>query len=182
MVDSGSSHQLNPEADGEDPESYIARIRHDLALVSGIDESNGAELLSTFYSSEVLASAIAYLPMFAKYEAFINYDSCIVPAANKTDYVSIKESSKSDIALEEMLEFISDLRNDYYFDINAYDITMWDRVYTLYVIKDTSGFWQPYLLEQRSPEGGQNMSVLDAKQLMGSLSRTGKTLDDVIFY
>lgn len=192
---SGLTHRLNEdeatytsldsEIDGETPADYIARIRHDVATITniGVSSGNGKTLLHQCYSAEVVASAIVYTSMQEKYLAFINYDSCVVPAVKSEDvgYVNLKKADIPQATLKTMLKDICNSQGANYLGIDAYSMNLWDKQYTLYLVLDETSCWIPYLLTPVE-EQEDCFTVSDAIGLIPSISKNNLTLDEVIFY
>ena len=176
-----NTYQANPKAPaGEDPETYISQIRHDVALVSNLTADNSKEVFSQLSDPEVIAAAMIYKPIQTRYKAFINYDSAVVASVKYSEKNSVNLSPGTDTPEELSAELKkANAEGHGYEEISCYRMLLHGHYYKMYLVRDDSLIWHPYsLLPEKT--GVAPFTVQDAIKVENSLAGTGKKLDDVV--
>lgn len=124
-------------------ESYCA----DLAYYFSMTETG--ETLATWYfnNADVLAAVLAFAPISQKYQAFIDRDSALLPAARSDVHLT-----KAALTREETLQImepINSMRTEAgrFQAIAVYDMDLFDYKARMILVRDSTTFaWQPYSL------------------------------------
>lgn len=158
---------------------YTDDVRVDLVNTLNADATTAPMFLYTYRTPEVLAAAIAVMPMEYKLESFISADSLIFPA--ETEPTNLVEY---DVAETEKQQVLGLLNRDLvsfqkYTDTAAFDMTVYGVPCRLWVVENSNG-WRPYLLESTADFETGILTQLEARRLKESLYGTGITLDDVV--
>lgn len=158
---------------------YTDDVRVDLVNTLNADATTAPMFLYAYRTPEVLAAAIAVMPMEYKLESFISADSLIFPA--ETEPTNLVEYDVAETEKQQVLELLNrDLVSfQKYTDAAAFDMTVYGVPCRLWVVKNSNG-WRPYLLESMADFETGVFTQLEARRLKESLYGTGITLDDVV--
>lgn len=173
-----SGYRDNEQLDSS-PMIFIERIRGDLAMITGIKEENGGQLLRTFMTPEVLASAMVYLPISQKYLSFINLDSIVIPEMEKGTLSDLCRQPDKDVEVDRLTK-LNDGREIPFVEVALYNVTLCDRPFELTLVLQESGFWAPYLMTTEDTTG--LLDVQKTKKIAESILNTGNSVDDMISY
>lgn len=160
--------------------------RQDLAMISGISEENGKELLKAFSCPDTLASALLYLPLSTKYEAFMNLSAIAVPSMEeKSGQVRMKEKPFSEEESKSLLADLSERWNRDFVDIARYSAMVASREVEIIVLQDgETAFWRPYTIRPADGDMDGFVSIQQAQTVAENLEVLNglSQLDDVISY
>lgn len=158
---------------------YTDDVRVDLVNTLNADATTAPMFLYAYRTPEVLAAAIAVMPMEYKLESFISADSLIFPA--ETEPTNLVEHDAAETEKQQVLELLNrDLVSfQKYTDAVAFDMTVYGVPCRLWVVENSNG-WRPYLLESMADFETGVLTQLEARRLKESLYGTSITLDDVV--
>lgn len=178
---SGLSSYIMENAEHYRTDQHVQDLKVDIANTMAATETTAPILLMTYRTPEVLAAAVAYMPMTYKLEAFLSADSLIMPA--QSGNIKLEEAaniSEDDCAA--MLERINENSTSLTrcSEVAVYNMTLNGLPCRLWVTKTPNG-WQPYLLEQRNNYTVGVLTQLEARKIQLTLYRSGSNLDQAIF-
>lgn len=141
-------------------------LRQDLAMITGINEENGATLLKTFSCPDTLASALLYLPLQDKYEAFTNLSSIAVPSIKEKEssQVRMKEKPYTEEESSKLLSDLNDRMDKNFVSIARYSATIDQKEVEVIVVQDgETAFWRPYTIRPADGDMDGFVSIQQAQ-------------------
>ena len=172
-LDAWLQHLSNTYRDGTEEESddsqiryssLIERYRADVALMEAILRGDaGYEPANRFQTPDVLAAAIVYAPISAKYSAFVNQDALVLPPVDSA-HAGDTELEQMKLSVQRQLELIgeysarmSDARYDevYEYAFRAHGLPL-----VLHIVHTRENLYLPYSLQ-----------ISDAETTGGAVSR-----------
>lgn len=145
------------EDQSDDEIAVIDGYRADLAFVMTTTTT-----LSSWYFNdpEILASAVAFLPVSVKYKAFINRSAALMSPAK--DNISLSEAAEDAEVLKAMLEKVNERAEDPYVSIKAYDMTINGRACRFYAARNSHYYYEPLMLTVIDEEYPITCSLADS--------------------
>lgn len=161
--------------------------RQDLAMISGISEENGTDLLKVFSCSDTLASALLYLPLQVKYEAFMNLSAIAVPSVKEDESLQVRMEEKpfTEEESKNLLSELSERWNKDFVNIARYSATIAGREVEIIVLQDgETAFWRPYTIRPADGDMTGFVSIQKTQKLaeMLEVQNALSQLDDLISY
>lgn len=155
-------------------------IRSDISKTLNMTEFNASAVLGSYQTPEVLAAAIAYLPVDYKLDAFINVDSIAFPAETKNIDLKPSEFSKDELKMK--LDSINEGRISYetFDEIVCFDVTIYGLPCRLWEVKNGDG-WRPYLLEKQKNYSHGTICIREAQLLKESIYKNRATLEQSMY-
>lgn len=174
LVDSYSDPELRDRAED---------MRADLANIRNMDPDSAIAMFQSFRDPITLAAAVAYTPISYKLEAFRNADSYIFPAPPEGTDIRLKASELTGEEKQRKLDSINEgkISYDQFSDIDAFDMTLYDRECRLWVTKGEYG-WVPYLMESADGTKLNALTQVEVRELAAASYGSGGSIDDIICY
>lgn len=161
-------------------------LRQDMAMFSGINVENGKNLLKSFFRAESLCSALLYLPLQTKYEAFMNISAIAIPSMKEESVtVNLKEKPYTDKESEAILADLNNRWSRSFVDIARYSAMVAEKEIEIVVVQDSeTTFWRPYTIRPADGDMTGFISVRQVKDVANQLivAHSIDQLDDVISY
>lgn len=169
-------------------EDRVHRVRQDLAMISGIENDtkrNGSTMLKSFSCPDTLASALLYLPLTAKYNAFMNLSGIALPAVESSDKTLVRMTENE---VPEKEDWLSDLNTRWsgnFVDLRSYTAHVNEKDVDVIVVQDAdTTFWRPYTIR---PTNGDmtgyitNKKAIEMAEYFDAINAFDQ-LNDVISY
>lgn len=176
----GLSSIVMSDANAYQTDAYIQGLKIDIANTLNATEETAPILLMTYNTPEVLAAAVASMPVSYKLDSFLSADSLMLPA--QTGNIELTKAGVDNEAMTAMLERanVNTTSLDRCSEVDAYDMRLNGLPCRLWMVKTPNG-WQPYLLEQKYNYTTGTLTQLEVKKIQASLYSTDASLDDVIY-
>lgn len=169
--------------------SLIERYRADAALMEAILSGDaGYEPVARFQTPDVLAAAIVYAPISAKYSAFINQDALILPPVNSAHAGDTGLERKA-LSVQRQLELIGEysarMSDERYDEVYEYAFRAHGLPLVLHIVHTRENLYLPYSLQISDTETASRagacaagwVTVKDIRQMQETAKASGLTFD-----
>lgn len=189
----GDTYRDGSEAESDDCQirysSLIDRYRADISLLNAVLRGDaGYESVTHFQTPDVLAAAVIYAPISAKFSAFVNQDSIMLPPVNST-HAGETGLEKKELSVKRQLELVGEynvrMPRACYDEVYEYIFRAHSLSLILHIVHTQENQYLPYSLQISGMEMNEAAGMLafslvtakDIREMQERAKASGRTFD-----